>query len=371
MNISNGFNHTFKTSINGNLSNHIPTSCPASEFNGFHIALSTAGILIIAINLFLFFFISCSRQLRRNANNLILIGLSLNDTITGLCLFLHMVPNYYYVYEKCTQAIIERMMVVNNVAYFINKITLLCTVGQLLLLAAERMIGLFLPLHYKSMVVTKRTQTAVVTVWVISIVIPPIELSYQKSQNVELFAKIQAGFTVIGFGLIPTILLCLQYIAMLSVIYKFQSTRTAKFKTIFEKHKAFFIYFIMFLSFLFLTMPYFAVRCIVVFTTGFSNVPLLLIQVIVALRYVPSLVNPFVYAVLKDDFRRAFVKWKRYYTRKSNSEFDTTQTFLLSRKETKHRSTVVIKKMDLSQANKWGFIKNTMLILRSIMLITL
>ena len=272
----------------------------------FHYPMLILGVATIAVNLFIFVFIQHSRHLRRSASNFILVGLSLNDTFTGINAFIHIIPAFYFhLKPPCGYHLFEKL---DNAYYLVGKICLLGSIGHLLLLAGERMIVLFLPLHFKTMMVRKRVLPAIFCVWAVSICIPLIELIYRYSDNMLKYRQIQVITTTLIFWVFPTFLLCVQYIAMLCLIYKFQRKHSFDIKSLFSKHKALLTYLAMFASFFILVSPHFALRIILAFTMQFPTISWDVLRIFILLRHLPALFDPLIYAVFKEDFQRAFSK---------------------------------------------------------------
>eukprot|EP00111_Clytia_hemisphaerica_P003105 TCONS_00008802-protein len=272
----------------------------------YHIPLLILGITITSVNIFIFTYIRTSKTLTRNAGNYILMGLSLIDACTGFHALLHSIPYYYFISTNtCNNQVFKKY---HNAEYLIGKICLLGSIGHLLLLAGERMVGLFRPMHLKSMICKRRVIPMVVLVWLVSIILPLLELTYRYSPRKQYYQQLHVTFTIVGFWILPGILLCVQYIAMVILIYGFQQKHRIDIKSIFLRYKAFVIYLCMFLSFLILCSPHFAVRIMVAFTNKFPHISHDLLRGITILRYLPSLLNPLIYAFFKKDFQRSFSK---------------------------------------------------------------
>ena len=283
------------------------------EFIGwFHITLLVLGILIVTVNLAVFIFIKTSRILKRNPGNLILMGLSLVDLLTGFHAVLHVIPSFYSMAtDTCDIYLFSEY---NKAGYYLGKICLLGSIGHLLLLAGERMIGLFRPIKLKCYLTNEKVIAAILLVWFISAGLPLLELTYQKSMNQKYYRKIHVTITIIGFWILPTMMLCGQYIAMLLLVYRFQRNRREagiRSRGIVSKYKAFFIYLAMFLSYLISCSPYFAIRIIgAFFPDKVLKIPHLymILRIISIPRFITSLLNPLMYAVFKQDFKKSTKK---------------------------------------------------------------
>ena len=291
--------------------------CRFDFIGWYHVTLLTMGLVIILINASVFMFIKTSRILKRNAGNFILMGLSLVDLLTGFHAVYHVIPTYYFMtVDTCDNNLFDAY---NNAGFLLGKICLLGSIGHLLLLAGERMIGLFRPIRSKIIVTKNSVVFLTVLVWLVSICMPLIELTYRGSSNRDFYNRIHVMITIIGFWMFPAFLLFIQYVAMLLLIYKFQQGRREagiQMKGVVLKYKAFFIYLAMFVSFLVSCSPHFAVRIIIAFTDQFSRLSKDLLGVIVIFRYIPSLVNPILYAFFKRDFQETLSKTM---TRKRNN----------------------------------------------------
>ena len=287
----------------------VTEGCSYIFIGWYHVTVLVMGFLIMCLNLTVFIFIKTSRILKQNAGNFILMGISLVDLLTGFHAVFSVIPTYYSIaVGTCDNHLFKGY---NNAVYLLGKICLLGSIGHLLLLAGERMIGLFRPIRSKFIVTKKSVIAVTLVVWLVSICLPLLELTYQDSVDREFYQKIHVMFTIIGFWIFPTVMLCVQYVAMLMLIYKFQRSRIRAgihLKGVLLKYKAFFIYMAMFISFLASCSPHFAIRIIDAFTDGFKGISTNLLGVIVILRYIPSLVNPIMYAFFKKDFQETFNK---------------------------------------------------------------
>ena len=304
----------------------------------YHVPLLVIGILIIAINFPILIFVKTSRILKRNAGNLILMGLSLVDLLTGFQAIFHVTPTYYFMaVGTCDNHLFKDY---DTAGYLLFKICLLGSIGHLLLLAGERMIRLFRPFHFKSMIVSKKVIPFVSCVWVVSICLPLLELAYQNTEKEVFFLKLHVTITIVGFWILPMVLLLAQYVAMLILIYKFQQKHLLDFKNMFLRYKAFFIYFAMFVSFLVLSLPYFGVRIIIAFTDKFYGISSDMLRVISLLRYVPSLTNPFLYCVLKEDFQQALWSRRKRFSLTFKSDSDPLVLYRLSIRRQNENNTI-------------------------------
>ena len=311
-----------------------PFYCYYNFVGWYHVPLLITGILIIVINFPVLIFVKTSKILKQNAGNFILMGLSLVDLLTGFSAVLHVIPTFYFMATNTCDNYLFREY--DNAGYLIGKICLLGSIGHLLLLASERMIRLFRPFNYKSMIVSKKVIPFVSCVWLVSICFPLLELTYQKTENEIFFRKLHVTITIIGFWIFPLILLCTQYIAMLILIYKFQQKRALDINSIFLRYKAFFIYLAMFVSFLILSSPHFAVRIVIAFTDRLYGLSLDMLRVFAILRFLPSLTNPFLYGVLKEDFQQAL--WRRRGRFSSSTLKSETEPWMLSRVSTRRQN---------------------------------
>ena len=287
----------------------------------YHVPLLVIGILIICINLPIPFFVKTSRILKRNAGNFILIGLSLVDLLTGFHAVYHVIPIFYFMaVDACDNNLFRAY---NNAGFLLGKICLLGSIGHLLLLAGERMIRLFRPFHYKTMIVCKKVVPFLSSVWMVSICLPLIELAYRNTKDEMFFRKIHVTVTIIGFWFFPLLLLFAQYLAMLVLIYKFQQKHSVDMKSMFLRYKAFFIYLAMFVSFLVLSSPHFCIRIVIAFfPERFVGISHDMLRVVTLLRYLPSLTNPFLYGVLKEDFQKALWRRRARFSSTLKSESD-------------------------------------------------
>ena len=284
---------------------HIPWLC-------FACAIMLANILVLCV------FKSDKNLLKRTPANHLLLSLAFNDLMTGLLSLLQVLP---YFEQKAFSPIWS------NFAFALDlSITLLSlgSVIHLCLLAAERYLSIFYALQFKGLVTTRRVRYCILSTWAVSCAIalapitwmwPWLQGSKDRATTLKVF-KVNTYYSAVvtaAFALLPLVLLAVAYIRMFLMcrilIREAPDNLLVRKKTVNKELKILFMYFIMYLVFIVLCVPFFSVRLAIDIHTmlamkGQLKLPSQLLETFVLTRYLASGLNPFIYTIYKQDFRR-------------------------------------------------------------------
>ena len=275
-----------------------------------------ANILVLLV------FKSDVKLLKRTPANNLLLSLAINDLMTGLISLLQLLP-----------FIISRMFHddgMKKLHYRISldiSITLLSmnSVMHLCLLAAERYLSIFYALQFKGMVTTRRVRYCILLAWLISVLIASCPFAWQwplfspsttiqKRRSIQKIDTYYSAITVVAFALVPLVLLSIAYVRMFimckKLIREAPDNLLARKKTVNKELKILLMYFVMYLVFIVLCVPFFSVRLTIdvhhfLGKIGFIQLPEELVETFLLARFLASGVNPFIYTFYKQDFRRA------------------------------------------------------------------
>ena len=284
---------------------HIPWVC-------FSCAIMLANILVLCV------FKSDKNLLKRTPANHLLLSLAFNDLMTGLVSLLQVLP--YFEQEAFKPIWSTYPFALDLSITFLS----LGSVIHLCLLAAERYLSIFYALQFKGLVTTRRVRYCILSTWAASctIALAPITWMWRWLQGAKDHAttlkafKINAyysAFVTLAFALLPLVLLAIAYIRMFLMcrilIREAPDNLLARRKTVNKELKILFMYFIMYLVFLVLCIPFFGIRLAVDIKAMFGmkvelKLPSQLLETFVLTRYLASGFNPFIYTIYKQDFRR-------------------------------------------------------------------
>ena len=278
----------------------------------FDVTALVISLVIIILNLTVVFFITKSKLgLRKSPVNFILLSFAINGILSGLSIVLHIFPNFYFHARGCLLHDSNTFRNINDSGYLISKLTLLCCIGHIILLSSEQMVSAFCALRYKVHVTKTRTLKAICSIWMITLFLTLTEFACFKLLDIQLTSKIYTVILVLTFVLIPSIILCLQYVSMLTLINKLAQHCPPQRKHLQKNRKAILIYSIMYLFFMFLCLPFFIIRVVIAFHGEiFDGMSTSVLQMIFLMRYLTAIINPLIYTFLKKDFRNAFVKFR-------------------------------------------------------------
>lgn len=282
-----------------NQTNYNSTNKDPCILSNYFYAYVTAGTLIVLINGIISIFILTTKILRKCASNYFLLSLSINDALNGVTVILFNIFGVFLNYKNnCKYTTIT----LSTILYYILKFHLLNSVTHLILLSSERAFSIFAPLRHRARITKKKISIAVFSSWLVCGVMTTVEwlvYKYESTPPKNLKILILVNFTI--FACVPSIILLVQFFAIIYTIYSYQNVRGTNFlQYLTKKQKLVWIYFVMFLSFLMLTIPFFVARVYASYKGIRDLYPYF--PMLGFLRVLPSLLNPFMYTLFKEDF---------------------------------------------------------------------
>lgn len=311
---------TVNTTVSSNF-----TASPSRKFNllfkkEYHVTwLCFACVIFVANALVLCVFKLDKKLLKRTPANNFLLSLAVNDLLTGLASLLQVLP---YLKQQWFQ---KQPFIYFSIGLDISIMLLsLNSVIHLCLLAAERYLSIFYALQFKGLVTTRRVRYCIISAWAISTIIAVLPFTwmwplFQDSVSKKQLLKISkidtyySALATVAFALIPIILLAIAYVRMFlmckQLIREAPDNLLARKKTVNKELKILLMYFMMYLVFIVLCVPFFSIRLsldIYKMLEGRMQlrIPQQLLETFVLARYLASGVNPFIYTFYKQDFRR-------------------------------------------------------------------
>ncbi|XP_012557780.1 adenosine receptor A2b [Hydra vulgaris] len=325
-------------SINDTLELHLST-CTIEFKAAFHIpALVLAFLIIFANSLVIYLFLK-NRTLRKTVANILLISLSVTDLVSGISMFIHIMPYYYTLFKDCST-----VHHVFDLAYFAssdiitNGLTI-TSVLHLLLLSSERFVLLYYALRCTVIVTRKRLIVLSFTAWVVGAFVTLIQLIWvvpyisEPNNHTRLAVlhndKIYTVTTIALFSFIPIFVLLFQYIWLFSLIRRLSKKNPGiQSKKVWSRElKGVIVNCIMFVSFVLFCFPYLLVKCFICLDHPvISELPSEFFETFFLLRYIISIINPLIYALYKKDFRRTipitFLSLSKTFLMTSRPTFD-------------------------------------------------
>ena len=283
--------------------------------------LCFACAIILANALVLCVFRWDRKLLKRTPANNLLLSLAVNDLMTGLASLLQILP--YLKREMFVPEYVLRQFLIAldmSITFLsVNSVIHLC------LLAAERYLSIFYALQFKGLVTTRRVRYSIISAWALSCIIGIVQVTWiwphlqRNPSPAEVGMKIRkidsyySSVVTIAFGLLPVILLAFAYVRMFlmckRLIREAPDNLLARKKTVNKELKILFMYFIMYLVFIILCVPFFSIRLAVDIHSMLRSkvemkIPTQLVETFVLARFLTSGINPFIYTLYKQDFRR-------------------------------------------------------------------
>lgn len=279
----------------------------------FACAIILANILVLCV------FKSDKKLLKRTPANSLLLSLAVNDLLTGLASLLQLLP--YLNQQIFLEAALNHFLIALDILIMFLSLN---SVIHLCLLAAERYLSIFYALQFKGLVTTRRVRYCILSAWAASCIIAFAPFTWmwpllRRSPDLSKAMKINkiniyySAIVTVAFALLPIILLAIAYIRMFLMCKKLiregPDNLLARKKTVNKELKILLMYFVMYLVFIVLCVPFFSVRLaidihIMLGTKRQLRIPQQLVETFVLARYLASGVNPFIYTLYKQDFRR-------------------------------------------------------------------
>ena len=314
-------NTSLKHSENDSLE-HYPKRCQLEFKSAVHISALVLGFLIIFANSLVIYLFLKNRTLRRTAANVLLLSLSVTDLVTGVSIFVHILPYYYILLTDCSLVFHTFETTYFASADILTNGLTITSVLHLLLLSSERFVSLYYALRYTAIVTRKRLIVLSIIAWVIGAFVTLIQLSWlvpyiRKPRSRALLLdvrnndKIYTVTTITLFSFIPMFVLMFEYIWLFCLIRRLVKRESGiHSKTKWSRElKAVIVYCIMFVSFVLFCCPYLLVKGLISLSIPtFMELPSEFFETLFLLRFIISLINPLIYALYKRDFKQAIPK---------------------------------------------------------------
>ena len=279
----------------------------------FACAIILANILVLCV------FKSDKKLLKRTPANNLLLSLAVNDLMTGLASLLQLLP--YLNQQIFLETALRHFLIALDISITFHSLN---SVIHLCLLAAERYLSIFYALQFKGLVTTRRVRYCILSAWAVSCIIAFAQFTWMwpllrrspdpsKARKINKINIYYSAVATAAFALLPIILLAIAYVRMFLMCKKLiregPDNLLARKKTVNKELKILLMYFIMYLVFIVLCVPFFSVRLavdihIMLGTKRPLKIPRQLVETFVLARYLASGVNPFIYTLYKQDFRR-------------------------------------------------------------------
>ncbi len=361
--------HTIFSNINNTISPNDTLQTPPANYplpsfgSSVHYAWLFVALLVLIVNIFvLYLFKTDSKLLRGVPGNHILLSLSVSDLLTGTVGLMQCIP-FLEVHWFKTSTLLFNMWYVIFSDLLITFLSV-TSVIHLCFVAGERYLAIFYALQFKGLVTTRRVRCALVAAWALAFCIGLVPLTWvwreadddtsmQERSEIREINVYYSAVSSVMFCLLPLFVLTIAYTKMFvmcsKLIRQAPDNLLVQRRTLRKEVKILIMYFVMFLIFLLLCVPFFTIRLLhdvfYMANKGPMQIGEATSQAFMLMRFLTSAINPFIYTIYKQDFRRTVKKLccyrrlRRMLTQASNSHEDgvitreifasiTTQTVL-------------------------------------------
>ena len=307
-----------QTLYNGNKNNDGgDSSGDDNDFSGvaWKAASGVVALLIILVNSTVLTLFLSKAKLRKSTTNRILMSLVTSDLVTGLVFAIHFTVSFTPSLSYAnTPATVSCRIFLDILTSWMQ----LVTMGNLSLIIFERYITLIYPYKLDIFLTAKRIRMAIYGVWIVPFFVPCIQLAWvhrfmtTPTNTIPLKVREQAvradsifsALTILIFVLLPMTAFFVIFVRMFREIQKFPSI-SELFNKKQEEKRVLKIFAVMYSLFVIFSLPYFLVRLLMdLQEAGHYNVSVTTSLLVIFLKSVPPLINPFVYVLNKPDFRR-------------------------------------------------------------------
>ncbi|XP_031548936.1 octopamine receptor beta-2R-like [Actinia tenebrosa] len=274
----------------------------------------TLAVLIIAFNGLVLLLVVRRKQLR-NAANYMLCSLALSDTLTGLvCVPLVIACN-----------ILREDMVCILSENFL-RFTSISTVLHLLAITADRYLAIVHSLRYYILVTPRRGFASMAIIWSVSVIVAFVQLIWHNPSTSDVnkdpsqkIKDIEVTYDIVNLVVFFGFPLCFMIFVNSKIFYEVvrqsnimrqnnapgmeDSKRRQR-----REWKAALIFVIMFIVYIVCWLPYFLWRLQQNIGDSFFELGMITEYVFIYLRFLSSLLNPCIYVLGKNDFRKALKK---------------------------------------------------------------
>ena len=277
-------------------------------------------LLIIFINLFIFYIFHRKRTLIRIPSNRLILSLSVCHLLCGFVFLFQIIIYALPSFEELRPENFKYRILVDILMAFTVKAIVIHLCG----ITLDRFISIFYALRYKAIVTVKNLHIFIALAWFISFFASIIQMSWlyeyvffaRIPENDNQIAKIETLYSVcvfVIFLVIPLILLgiafALMFLEIRKILYRPQPTTRKKKSTrnsYSKQRRVLYTFGLMYLFFNLITMPYFTLRFMVDLRNWIPNIPYppsLGFMCIELLKETIAFVNPILYITTNREFR--------------------------------------------------------------------
>ena len=277
-------------------------------------------LLIIFINLFIFYIFHRKRTLIRIPSNRLILSLSVCHLLCGFVFLFQIIIYALPSFEELRPENFKYRILVDILMAFTVKAIVIHLCG----ITLDRFISIFYALRYKAIVTVKNLHIFIALAWFISFFASIIQMSWlyeyvffaRIPENDNQIAKIETLYSVcvfVIFLVIPLILLGIAFVLMFleirKILYRPQPTTRKKKSTrnsYSKQRRVLYTFGLMYLFFNLITMPYFTLRFMVDLRNWIPNIPYppsLGFMCIELLKETIAFVNPILYITTNREFR--------------------------------------------------------------------
>ena len=278
------------------------------------VASGIVAFLVIVVNSLVIALFLSKAKLRKSTTNKILMSLVTSDLVTGLVFAIHFVVSITPTLANAhTPQTIGFRIFLDILTSWLQ----LVTMGNLSLIIFERYITLIYPYKLDIFLTKKRIRMAIHSIWIVPFFVPCIQLAwvyrFMTADHASITPSEQAwtahadsvfsAVTIFLFVLLPMAAFFVIFVRMFREIQKFPSLELFNKKK--EEKRVLKIFAVMYSLFVIFSLPYFLVRLLMdLEQAGHYQVSITTSLLVIFLKSVPPLINPFVYVLNKPDFRR-------------------------------------------------------------------
>ena len=274
----------------------------------FHTILLILGFLIIINNLTAIYLYWKHKDLQ-HWSNFLLICLAMSDFLAGfLC-----IP--FIVASSAVALLKSNMHIIYFLSNALSDFVIISNVLILFLIFTERYFSICFPIMTRNFLTFQKIRISVILIWIIAIILSVIPLCWsyraiakmpvdaQYKKDMQRFSVGHSLFVSITCFILPSVLILFYAVAVMRKIFHL-SVESRQRKKAVDRKKAFFLLLAMFILLLCAWSPLITVRILwdVGTKVKFTRVAL---EVIMTLRFITSFINPIIYTLLKEDFRKA------------------------------------------------------------------
>ncbi|XP_078347866.1 histamine H2 receptor-like [Oculina patagonica] len=278
----------------------------------FWILYGSAGIVILAGNLFTFLVFVTTKRLRRSYMNIFLVSLAVADIMMAV----FVVPGYAVFCNGCKYDLSKHCWLMAG----LKDIAFGGTVFNLAAISFDRFLAVLRPLHYHNYMTKRTVSFILVGVWVLSSIVALLRnvwLHTESEEEARKIDKIYNSTLIFAFALLPILVILVINVKIIKAIRR-QNQRVRQERnsvsearteqdTRFERTKArkgtiscVLVVFVFLVSWLPLAFVNFS------FVLGRPDlVSDVLVKIAWLLLFMQSSANPFIYSFCRSDFRQA------------------------------------------------------------------